>query len=138
MATRNIYRAEVFHRGLNKYRIVRAASPYELDQKTRALMAQWDQQWARIVERENDADSATYAKELSQQAENMQVALDEILIKGSRANPNVSNKVITMLDRGVINAQKLVTHVFPLEEYTTALDVYLNRKDGAIKVVVKP
>ena len=84
MATRNMYQTEVFHRGLNKYRIVKAASPYELDQKARALKAQWDQQWARIVEREeqkkNDANSDAYAKELSQQAEDMQVALDTILI----------------------------------------------------------
>ena len=52
MGTRYMYQSEVSHKGLNKYRIVKAATQYELDQKTRALMAQWDEQWARIVERE--------------------------------------------------------------------------------------
>ena len=31
------YQAEVSHKGLNKYRIVKAATQYELDQKTAAL-----------------------------------------------------------------------------------------------------
>ena len=83
MGTRYMYQSEVSHKGLNKYRIVKAATQYELDQKTRALMAQWDEQWARIVEREerkkNDEDSASYAKELSQQAADVQTAMDEIL-----------------------------------------------------------
>ena len=83
MGTRYMYQSEVSHKGLNKYRIVKAATQYELDQKTRALMAQWDEQWARIVEREerkkNDEDSVSYAKELSQQAADVQTAMDEIL-----------------------------------------------------------
>ena len=83
MGTRYMYQSEVSHKGLNKYRIVKAATQYELDQKTRALMAQWDEQWARIVDREerkkNDEDSASYAKELSQQAADVQTAMDEIL-----------------------------------------------------------
>ncbi len=41
------YQAEVSHKGLNKYRIVKAATQYELDQKTAALRAQWDEQWAK-------------------------------------------------------------------------------------------
>ena len=78
-----MYRAEVSHKGLNKYRIVKAQSEYELQQKTRALMAQWDEQWARIEEREarkkNDEDSIAYAKDLTWQAESTQEKLDNIL-----------------------------------------------------------
>lgn len=84
MATRYMYQAEVSHEGLNKYKVVKAATKRELDQKTNALMAQWDEQWARIVEREtrkkNNEDSDAFAKELSQQAEDVQNAMDEILL----------------------------------------------------------
>lgn len=84
MASRYFYQAEVSHRGLNKYRIVKAATQYELDQKTAALMAQWDEQWAKKVEREgklkNSEDSLAYANEMTQQAESIQKALDTILI----------------------------------------------------------
>ena len=84
MSSKYIYQAEVSHKGLNKYRIVKAATKHELDQKTTALMAQWDEQWARIVEREtikrNDANSDSYAKELSQKAEDVQIAMDNILL----------------------------------------------------------
>ena len=52
MAIEYLYE-EVSHKGLNKYRVVRATNEYELDQKVQALRAQWDAQWARIVEREN-------------------------------------------------------------------------------------
>lgn len=40
MATRYTYQAAVSHAGLHKYQIVKAASQYELNQKTSALMAQ--------------------------------------------------------------------------------------------------
>jgi threonine dehydrogenase-like Zn-dependent dehydrogenase len=31
-----------------------------------------------------------------------------------------------------------VTHAFPLENFVTALDTFVNRRDGANKVVVEP
>jgi threonine dehydrogenase-like Zn-dependent dehydrogenase len=31
-----------------------------------------------------------------------------------------------------------VTHTFPLERFATALDVFVNRREGVIKVVVEP
>ena len=42
MASRYFYQSEVSHKGLNKYRIVKAATQYELDKKIVALRAQWD------------------------------------------------------------------------------------------------
>jgi len=84
VASRYFCQAEVSHKGLNKYRIVKAATQYELDQKTAALMAQWDEQWAKKVEREgklkNSEDSLAYANEMTQQAESIQKALDTMLI----------------------------------------------------------
>lgn len=42
VASRYFYQSEVSHKGLNKYRIVKAATQYELDKKIVALRAQWD------------------------------------------------------------------------------------------------
>jgi L-iditol 2-dehydrogenase len=66
------------------------------------------------------------------------LVLDEILIKGSRANPNVSEAVIRLFGKGILNGEHVVTHRFPLEKYGEAVDTFINRKDGAIKVVVEP
>ena len=84
MSTRYLYAMEVSHKELNKYRIVKANSEYELQQKAQALRSQWDAQWSRIVEREkkkrNDEDCDASAKEATQQAQDMQTALDNILL----------------------------------------------------------
>ncbi len=64
------------------------------------------------------------------------IVLDEIKIFGSRANPNVSERVIKMLAAGVISSEIIVTHCYPLEKYNEALDVMVNRKDGVIKMVI--
>jgi len=66
------------------------------------------------------------------------MVLDEILMVGSRANPNVSEQVLNLFAAGVINGEKVVSHRFPLEKYPEALDTFVNRKDGAIKVVIEP
>ncbi len=66
------------------------------------------------------------------------MVLDEILMVGSRANPNVSEEVLNLFAVGIIDGQKVVSHHFPLERYPEALDTFVNRKDGAIKVVIEP
>ncbi len=66
------------------------------------------------------------------------IVVDEILLVGSRANPNVSLNVLHLFESGVISGEKIVSHLFPLEEYEKAYDTFVNRKDGAIKVVVEP
>ena len=63
---------------------------------------------------------------------------DEITVIGSRANPNVSDKLINMIAARQLRVDDLVTHAFPLEEFGTALDTFVNRRDGAVKVVVEP
>ena len=66
------------------------------------------------------------------------VVMDEIMLMGSRANPNTYDEVIRMFEAGAVRADKIVTHRFPLEKYEEALDTFVNRKDGAIKVVIEP
>jgi L-iditol 2-dehydrogenase len=63
---------------------------------------------------------------------------NEIAIFGSRANPNVSRKIIQMMAAGHIKVKDLITHTFPLEDFAKALDTFVNRRDGVIKVVIEP
>jgi|YNPNPStandDraft_1061719.scaffolds.fasta_scaffold53843_2 L-iditol 2-dehydrogenase len=66
------------------------------------------------------------------------IVMNEITLTGSRANPNVSDRVLNMFAAGILKGDKVVSHTFPLEKYEEALDTFVHRKDGAIKVVVKP
>ena len=63
---------------------------------------------------------------------------NEIAIFGSRANPNVSRKVINLIAAKQLQVADLVTHTFPLEDFATALDNFVHRRENAIKVVVEP
>lgn len=63
---------------------------------------------------------------------------EQIKVVGSKANPNVSAKVIRLLDKGAIGWDKIVTHRMPLEKYADALDIFMNRKDNVVKMVVEP
>jgi len=67
-----------------------------------------------------------------------QIVMNEITISGSRANPNVSERALNLLSEGVVDGDKVVSHIFPLNQYEQALDTFVNRKDGAIKVVIEP
>lgn len=80
---------------------------------------------------------ANYKDELISVPGNI-INFNEIHILGSKANPNVSDKVLKMLSNGSINGSALITHRFPLEDYEKALDIFENKKDGSIKVVINP
>ena len=68
----------------------------------------------------------------------LKIVNDQIRIVGSKANPNVSAKVVRMLDKKTIGWHKIVTHRMPLERYEEALDIFVNRKDNVVKVVIEP
>ncbi len=78
------YQTEVSHEGLHKYRVIKAATPEELERKKQAILNEWAEQWSKKCEREkkirNENDSVEYAKELTQQAEETQSAMDRILL----------------------------------------------------------
>ena len=63
---------------------------------------------------------------------------NEIAVFGSRANPNVNRRVLCMISSGLLQVSDLITHVFPLIEFEQALDTFVNRREGAVKVVVEP
>ncbi len=47
-----MYYIEVRHEGLHKYRLIKGNDKYVVEQKARAQQLQWDEMWARKVERE--------------------------------------------------------------------------------------
>ncbi len=63
---------------------------------------------------------------------------NEILISGVRANPNVSAKILNLIACGGLAMEDLITHTFPLEDFAQALDTFVHRRQGAIKVVIEP
>ena len=63
---------------------------------------------------------------------------NEIAIFGSRANPNVSRKILSLINSGQLTVKDLITHTYPLEDFAQALDTFVNRREGAIKVVIEP
>lgn len=66
------------------------------------------------------------------------VNFNQIRIIGSKANPNVSEQVLKYFASEAIKSDKLITHKFPLEDYAKAVDIFENKKDGSIKVVINP
>ena len=66
------------------------------------------------------------------------VTHNEIAIFGSRANPNVSHKVLKLMSSGQLNVKDLISHRFTLERFADALDTFVKRKENAIKVVILP
>jgi L-iditol 2-dehydrogenase len=66
------------------------------------------------------------------------IVLDEVEIVGDRANPNTAQDALSLLVNGRIDLMPLLTHRFPLAQFATALDVFEQRQDGAVKVAIKP
>jgi restriction system protein len=104
MASKYWYQAEVSHNGLNKYRVVKAATQYELNQKVATLQAQWDEQWEKRCEVEkkrrekeqilrNHEESLAFANEMTRDAERIQADMDSILLKSLQPKPLDINKM---------------------------------------------
>jgi L-iditol 2-dehydrogenase len=66
------------------------------------------------------------------------IVLDEIEIIGDRANPNTAEEALSLLVNRRIDLSPLMTHRFGLNEFPAALETFEQRKDGAVKVAVKP
>jgi len=66
------------------------------------------------------------------------IVLSEIAIFGSRANPNVTDKVLALISSGSLVVKDLITHVFPLKDFGKGVDIFGKHRDGVIKVVIEP
>ena len=66
------------------------------------------------------------------------IAQWNITLAGSRAEGDRAlSKVAPLMGDGRIKAKPLITHTFPLEQVREAFDTFIQRKGGAIKVVIK-
>lgn len=60
-------------------------------------------------------------------------------ILGSLANPfGVSRRGLDFIARGAVRVEPLITHHFPLAEYTQAWETFVERRGGAIRVMLHP
>jgi L-iditol 2-dehydrogenase len=60
-------------------------------------------------------------------------------VLGSVANPKgVSGRGVALMARGLIDVRPLITHHLPLAEFPRAWDLFRNREDGAIRVMLHP
>lgn len=66
------------------------------------------------------------------------LVLEEIDLHGVRANRGTCEEVLPLMARGVIDVRPLVTHRFPLSSFPEALDTFVQRRNGAIKVLIQP
>ena len=64
--------------------------------------------------------------------------LDEIDVVGVRAAAGEVPRAIELASRGRIRLRELVTHRYPLEEFAEAYATFTERRDGALKVIVRP
>jgi L-iditol 2-dehydrogenase len=66
------------------------------------------------------------------------VVLDEIEIVGVRAAAGEMPEAIALVAAGKIRLGELITHRFPLEDFADAYATFTERRDGALKVIVRP
>jgi L-iditol 2-dehydrogenase len=66
------------------------------------------------------------------------IVLDEVELVGNRANPNTAEEAIAMLAENRIDLKPLMSHRFALADFAEALETYEKRRDGAIKIAIKP
>ena len=60
-------------------------------------------------------------------------------IYGSLANPRgVSRRGLELLARRAVDVGPLITHHFPLDEFDAAWQTFVERRDGAIRVMLHP
>jgi threonine dehydrogenase-like Zn-dependent dehydrogenase len=60
-------------------------------------------------------------------------------VYGSVANPmGVSGRALALLGRGLVDVKPLTTHHFPLDRFAEAWETFLERRDGAIRVMLHP
>ncbi|MCD8344764.1 MAG: alcohol dehydrogenase catalytic domain-containing protein [Oscillospiraceae bacterium] len=66
------------------------------------------------------------------------VCMKNITVQGGLTNLNDMQYLMDVLAEGKINVAPIITRVFPLSEFDKALDIFAHKKDGSIKVVLKP
>jgi L-iditol 2-dehydrogenase len=66
------------------------------------------------------------------------LVLDEIDLVGVRASAGEMPRAIELAATGRLRLAELITHRFALEDFATAYATFTERRDGALKVIVRP
>jgi L-iditol 2-dehydrogenase len=66
------------------------------------------------------------------------IVLDEIDVVGVRAAAGEMPEAIALAAAGRIRLAELITHRFALEDFADAYETFTERRDGALKVIVRP
>lgn len=66
------------------------------------------------------------------------LVVNEISVLGCLGAPGMWPEVISLHQRGLVKTQPMVTHTLPLADFAEAIDISKSRRDGAIKVLLKP
>lgn len=65
--------------------------------------------------------------------------LEDMTAAGVRGEGRAScGRVMELFEIGKLSAEGIITHHFPLEDILEAMDLYIKRREGAIKVVIEP
>jgi threonine dehydrogenase-like Zn-dependent dehydrogenase len=65
--------------------------------------------------------------------------LEDMTAAGVRGEGRAScGRVMELFEIGKLSAEGIITHHFPLQDILEAMDVYIKRREGAIKVVIEP
>ena len=80
---RYMYEVEISHEGLNKYRCIRGADEYVVEQKAAMQLAQWDEMWAikeeKRLETERKESKVEHARKITEQAREFIKEIEGIL-----------------------------------------------------------
>lgn len=67
------------------------------------------------------------------------LVMNQITLHGTRANPNCSQTILNMIANGSLSSlKKMITHVYSINQTKEAFDTFVNRRDGAVKVLIHP
>jgi L-iditol 2-dehydrogenase len=66
------------------------------------------------------------------------VVVNNLSILGCLGSPNLWDEAISLHERGFVSSEPLITHRLPLSDFTVAVEIVRERRDNAIKAVLRP
>lgn len=92
---KDMYEIEVTHGGLNKYRHIRGSDKYVVEQKARVLKTQWDEEWARKQEKEQQLRSK---QQIWQTKEGRRLTAEQFAQEAQSAIQQLQQTLVLTLD----------------------------------------
>lgn len=66
------------------------------------------------------------------------LVVNEVSVLGCLGAPGMWPECISLHQKGLIRTDRIITHQLPLAEFAEAIEISRTRRDGAIKVLLKP